>query len=89
MIDANLNTNPAVGLGWMKGDMNLDGNVTGDDYTVIDARLGLGNGNPLSNSARLSALHSVPEPTGVAVVATAGLLVARKRRRVANDGWRQ
>jgi hypothetical protein len=28
--------------------MNLDGTVTGDDYTVIDANLGLGVGNPLT-----------------------------------------
>jgi hypothetical protein len=33
-----------AGLEWLSGDANLDGIVTGDDYTVIDANLGLGAG---------------------------------------------
>jgi hypothetical protein len=47
IIDANLNTNPPVGIAWLSGDPNLDGVVTADDSTVIDANLGLGAGNPL------------------------------------------
>jgi hypothetical protein len=49
VIDANLDTSPPAGLAWLSGDMNLDGSVTGDDYTVIDANLGLGQGNPLTS----------------------------------------
>jgi hypothetical protein len=80
VIDANLNTTPAVGLGWLSGDMNLDGSVTGDDYTVIDANLGLGVGNPLSPSA----LSVVPEPgaVGVTLVSAVGILLRRRRSRV-------
>jgi len=41
VIDANLNTTPLAGLAWLAGDANMDGVITGDDYTVIDANLGL------------------------------------------------
>jgi hypothetical protein len=57
VIDANLNTTPAVGLEWLRGDGNLDGSIAGDDYTVVDGHLGLGTGNPLSPNAIF-----VPEP---------------------------
>jgi hypothetical protein len=57
--------------------MNLDGSVTGDDYGVIDANLGLGTGNPLTPSS----LSVVPEPTGIALLATAGGLLFGRRRR--------
>jgi hypothetical protein len=60
--------------------MNLDGSITGDDYTVIDANLGLGVGNPLSPSA----LVAVPEPAGVAACGFAiGLLTRRRRAKLA------
>ena len=36
------------GLEWLSGDANLDGIVTGDDYTTIDSNLGNGVGNPLA-----------------------------------------
>ena len=39
---------PPAGVAWLSGDLNLDGAVTGDDYTVVDANLGAGSGNPLS-----------------------------------------
>ena len=80
MVDASLNTTPAVGLEWLSGDANLDGAVTGDDYTVIDANLGMGAGNPLASSNLISAasLTAVPEPSpGVAIIA---LLPLAKRR---------
>jgi hypothetical protein len=38
-------------MAWLSGDANLDGIVTGDDYTTIDSNLGLGIGNPLAPSA--------------------------------------
>jgi len=56
--------------------MNLDGLVTGDDYTVIDSNLGSGIGNPLAPSQWT---NPVPEPTAVALVAI-GLLSTRRRR---------
>ena len=87
-IDANLNNTPSEGLGWLSGDMNLDGSVTGDDYTVIDANLGLGSGNPLSASALsgsmpAGSLSAVPEPASLATVGLAlGAVMARRRRQV-------
>ena len=48
-----LNTTPLAGLAWLSGDANLDGLVTGDDYTTIDSNLGLGMGNPLSPQSLL------------------------------------
>src|SRR5829696_3846372 len=30
IVDTNLNTDPAVGVKWLRGDANLDGIVTGD-----------------------------------------------------------
>ena len=63
---------------WLSGDMNLDGSVTGDDYTVIDANLGLGTSNPLTPSA----LSAVPEPGSIAALALgATRLLMRRRRR--------
>jgi hypothetical protein len=77
VIDANLNTDPAVGLEWLKGDANRDGIVTGDDYTVVDARLWLGVGNPLSPSN----LIAVPEPGAMATFLVMGLMGRRRVRR--------
>ena len=79
LIDANLDTAPPAGLAWLSGDANLDGGVTGDDYTVIDANLGSGIGNPLTSSALTTA--AVPEPAGAALAMIAlGSLTARRRR---------
>ena len=36
----------AVGLAWLRGDANLDGSTTGDDYAVIDSNLFGGGGDP-------------------------------------------
>ncbi len=81
-MDSNLDTDPAVGIEWLSGDANLDGMVTGDDYTVIDSNLGLGSGNPLSPNARFSALLSVPEPGGMMLLAAACGMTLRRSRRV-------
>ena len=74
VIDANLDTTPAVGRGWIDGDANLDGVVTGDDYGVIDAALGNGSGNPLGASA-----VAVPEPASL-LLALPLVLLGRRRR---------
>jgi hypothetical protein len=57
--------------------VNLDGTITGDDYTVVDANLGAGASNPLSPSA----LTAVPEPglMGVFVLSACGMLLRRRR----------
>ena len=47
VIDANLNTTPPIGAGWLSGDANFDTSITGDDYTVVDANLFLDAGGPL------------------------------------------
>jgi hypothetical protein len=63
-------------LGWLSGDMNLDGTVTGDDYTVIDANLGLGAGNPLAASG----IGALPEPGAITLMAVSALWTLRRRR---------
>jgi hypothetical protein len=85
-VDANLNTTPTTGLEWISGDANTDFNVTGDDYTVIDANLGQGVGNPLSASAlggglTPSSLSAVPEPGSIGALAVAGVGMLLRRRR--------
>jgi len=61
---------------WLSGDANLDGIVTGDDYTTIDSNLGLGAGNPLSPNS----LQPVPEPSALAaLIVGAGCLIRRRR----------
>jgi len=74
IIDANLDTTPAIGLAWLAGDANLDGNVTDDDYGVLDANLGLGVGNPLAPTSL------VPEPESAVSSLLVGALLKRRRR---------
>jgi hypothetical protein len=81
VIDSNLNTTPPVGLEWLRGDANTDGVVTGDDYTVVDANLGSGVGNPLGGGLTPSSLSVVPEPASLGLIAGAGMLLGRRRRR--------
>jgi hypothetical protein len=46
-LDSNLNPSPTVGIGWIMGDQNLDGLVSGDDYAVVDSNINNGVDNPL------------------------------------------
>jgi autotransporter-associated beta strand protein len=78
VVDSNLNTDPPVGLEWLRGDANTDGVVTGDDYTAIDARLGLGVGSPLVPSA-------IPEPGTFSIIAGGAFAWAARRRRCAGQ----
>jgi hypothetical protein len=78
VIDSNLNSTPAAGLAWLCGDANLDGTVTGDDYTVIDSNLGNGTGNPLSPGA----LGAVPEPAALWLGVIGALSLMRRRRAI-------
>jgi len=59
--------------GWAQGDFNFDGLVNLDDFTILAGGFGLGLPADLSRS-------SVPEPTGLAVVALGAAALFRRRR---------
>jgi hypothetical protein len=65
-------------MAWLSGDANLDGTVTGDDYTVIDANLGLGAGSPLASS-RIS-LDAVPEPSALLILSIGAMTISLRQR---------
>ena len=60
VLDANRNTAPPAGSGWIKGDMTNDGSVSADDYLVLDSNRSLAAGNridaPSSNSQNPASL---------------------------------
>jgi hypothetical protein len=60
-------------FGTAQGDINYDGTVDALDYEQIDLNIGNGVGSPLAGV-------SVPEPTGLAMVAVAGVLARRRVR---------
>jgi hypothetical protein len=85
-VDSNLGNHVGTalesgGMNWFAGDWNLDGEITPDDYGAIDANLGLGQNNPLAAQGMAAqGVAAVPEPCGAALVAGAGLVLARRRR---------
>ena len=77
-IDGNVASSGSV-FGWFNGDFNYDGKINIDDYGIIDGNIN--QGAPLSSAAALEGLAAVPEPGTLALLATAGLLPLRRRRR--------
>ena len=57
------------------GDANLDGNVTGDDYAVIDSNLGNGTANPLAPAG-----NTVVPESGTLLLSALVMLRLRRRR---------
>jgi autotransporter-associated beta strand protein len=78
IVFSNLGATVQPGNAWLLGDTNIDGIITPDDLMAIDANFGRGIGNPLAAQGIIAA---VPEPTGLTLVATAGLLALRRRRK--------
>lgn len=62
----------AGAIGWFDGDLNYDGKINQDDWALF--QLGLAE----SKGASIS---SVPEPSTLALLAAAGMMLNRKRRK--------
>ncbi|HRK30166.1 MAG TPA: autotransporter-associated beta strand repeat-containing protein [Tepidisphaeraceae bacterium] len=64
----------APGGNWSKGDFNYDGNVNLDDFTLLAANFGQNASGDLPRGS------AVPEPATLSLLATAGLMLARRRK---------
>ncbi|QDV74404.1 hypothetical protein K2D_26090 [Planctomycetes bacterium K2D] len=64
---------------WMKGDLNLDGNVDLGDFVLM--REALGGSISSSAFAQLVSAVAIPEPSALALAASTVLVAMRRRRR--------
>jgi hypothetical protein len=64
----------------MKGDADLDGDVDGNDFTIIQQNFGAGSGGPLAPPG-----NAVPEPSTLALALLAALSALGLRRRRSVD----
>lgn len=69
-------TTAADGISWVTGDFSGDGFVSQADLDAV--LLNWGNGTPPATGN----INTIPEPTSLALLATAGLLAGRRRRGV-------
>jgi len=82
-----ISTNSIVGKYTYFGDLNFDGQVTGDDYPTIDSNLGEGSSSPLSPSPGTPGEGRgegfIPEPAILIILPTFPIIsrLARPRRR--------
>jgi hypothetical protein len=86
-------TNPGSVTGWVNGDFNYDGLIDGSDYSLIDNAFNLQGSNGLAdpmnliaaNTSEIASSSPVPEPTGLAMLALAGVGMLRRRRRASRS----
>ncbi len=85
-IDSNINK-LAASVSYFHGDFNYDGKINGDDYFIIDSNFA-SQGASLASAAAEGSVDLVPEPAyGGVILAAAGLLLSRgRRRRVSGRG---
>jgi hypothetical protein len=86
------NFNATTGATWQKGDVNYDGAISIADFLALAGNFGQsvsGDAIPiaesdlvlLNNFAQSIGASAVPEPTSIASLAAAGLLLSSRRRR--------
>jgi hypothetical protein len=69
-------------IAYENGDLNYDGKINADDYFIIDKNYGhSGDLGTFPQAPGLTGVSAVPEPTSVAMLGVAMMMLRRKRRR--------
>ena len=77
-IDGNVAQSGSL-FGWFNGDFNYDGKINIDDYGIIDGNINRQEGPFPITQDITGAIAAVPEPTALAAVCAASLLLRRRR----------